>query len=177
MVLDLGAHIGSFTGRALAVGAEFVRAIEPEPGNIELFRKNVDSPRAELIEGAAAVTESRTATLNLKPGASDSHSLTRKSRGGESIEVKTYSLKDLCEGLEPTWLKVDIEGGEYGLDLFESMPDSVTRLFIEWHFHRKVFVEMATDHRRKLLDEFGFSPVWESNWTPQAWWAEGMFQR
>jgi predicted RNA methylase len=54
--LDLGAHIGAFTVRALAAGAVRVVAVEPMPGNLELFALNVgEDPQVVLLPGA--VTE------------------------------------------------------------------------------------------------------------------------
>jgi predicted RNA methylase len=57
VVLDLGAHIGTFTGRALAAGAAQVRSVEPGPENIEMFKLNIQSPLVDLWEGAACVSE------------------------------------------------------------------------------------------------------------------------
>jgi len=41
VVLDCGAHIGVYTREALDSGAKLVVAIEPSPGNLECFRRNM----------------------------------------------------------------------------------------------------------------------------------------
>jgi FkbM family methyltransferase len=40
IVLDCGAHVGTFTREALALGAKLVVAIEPAPENVECLRRN-----------------------------------------------------------------------------------------------------------------------------------------
>lgn len=51
-VLDCGAHIGAFTTRCLQHGAAKVFAIEPEPGNLEMLRRNVKGLPVEVIPKA-----------------------------------------------------------------------------------------------------------------------------
>jgi len=177
VVLDLGAHIGTFTARALAAGAVRVRAVEPVPDNTVLFRRNVDDPRVELWEGAACVSETglETIYLNQHKG-TDSHSLIVK-RGRVPFVVQTWSLAELCRGLDPTFVKIDIEGGEYLLDLLESFPASADRLFIEWHFKHRGNRELAERLSARLQDELGFRRIWGSRWSEKAWWVEEMFVR
>ena len=55
VVLDAGAHIGTFSTYALATGALSVVAYEPEPSNAALARQNLDQqPHATLVEAALA---------------------------------------------------------------------------------------------------------------------------
>ena len=179
VVLDLGAHIGTFTARALAAGATRVRAVEPVPDNTALFKRNVDDPRVELWEGAAWVSELGLETIYLvdleKNKGTDSHSMIVK-RGRIPLVVQTWSLAELCAGLDPTFIKIDIEGGEYGLDL-ESIPESCDRLFVEWHFKHKGNREHAERASAQLAAEQGFRRIWGSRWSEKAWWVEEMFVR
>lgn len=176
VVLDLGAHIGTFTGRALAAGATRVRAVEPVPDNIALFKMNIDDPRAELWEGAACSSgQDEIIYLNQEKG-TDSHSLIVK-RGRAPLTVKTFSLEDMCQGLDPTFIKIDIEGGEYMLDILESFPSSADRLFLEYHFKNKTCRPQAEALKKDILAELGFEVVWGSNWTEKAWWVEEMYRR
>lgn len=180
VVLDLGAHIGTFTARALAAGAARVRAVEPAPDNTALFRRNVTDPRAELWEGVASLSETGLETIYLvdldKNKGTDSHSMIVK-RGRLPLVVQAWSLAELCAGLDPTFVKVDIEGGEYLLDLVESFPASADRLFIEYHFKNKSNRPQAETLRARLETELGFRRVWGSNWSEKAWWVEEMLVR
>jgi len=176
-VLDLGAHIGAFTVRALAAGASEVLAVEPMPSNIELFKLNVgDDHRVRLQEGA--VTSGLVGRERLyvaKEIETDSHTML-PIRGRESIEVDTWSLAELCEEIYPTFVKVDVEGAEYDLDIPDSITPSVQRLFIEWHFKRKWHYDRAQQLRDQLLRQ-GFSTAWESRWGSGVWWTEGLYVR
>lgn len=180
VVLDLGAHIGTFTRRALDRGAEFVRAVEPEPANCDLFLKNVTytADRWDLWQGAAAKTDTGRVDLYLNHNkGTDSHTI-QPIRGREVISVPAWTLQQLCLDFEPTFVKIDIEGGEFSLDIVDSFPASADRLFIEFHFFRKKGDrERSATLREQIIHELGFEPVWESRWTPNAWWAEAMFRR
>lgn len=180
VVLDLGAHIGTFTGRALAAGATRVRAVEPAPDNAALFRLNVTDPRAELWEGVASLSETGLETIYLvdldKNKGTDSHSMIVK-RGRLPHVTQAWSLAELCAGLDPTFIKIDIEGGEYGLDIVDSMPGSADRLFIEYHFKNSTNRPQALALRAAIMGELGFQLVWGSNWTEKAWWVEEMYRR
>ena len=177
VLLDIGAHIGTVTRYALDAGAAKVKAVEPAPDNVHLFRMNVDDPRCELVEAAACGSVIGEETFYLNPGkGSDSHTLVAVRRY-TPIQVKTLSLADLCEGFDPTYVKVDIEGGEYQLDLIESFPDSADRLFIEFHFRRKGDREKGLEIKRKLLGELGFELVRGFNWTAGAWGVDEVYRR
>jgi FkbM family methyltransferase len=52
VVLDCGAHIGVYTREALDSGAKLVVAIEPSPGNLECFRRNMSQ---EIAAGRVIV--------------------------------------------------------------------------------------------------------------------------
>ena len=177
VLLDLGAHIGTITRYALDAGASAVKAVEPSPDNIELFRMNVDDPRCELVEAAACDSLIGEETFYLNPGkGSDSNTLVSV-RGYAPIRVKAISLADLCDGFSPTYVKIDIEGGEYQLDLVESFPDSADRLFIEFHFRRKGDREKALEIKRGLMGDLGFELVRGFNWTAGAWGVDEVYKR
>lgn len=175
--LDLGAHIGAFTIRALAAGAARVVAVEPMPSNLEMFRINVgDDPRVKLLAGAVTSGLIGQEQLYLaKESETDSHTMV-KTRGRDSITVDTYNLAELCEQELPTFVKIDTEGAEYDMDIPGALPGSVQRLFVEWHFKRKWHRERAQQICQQLFDQ-DFQVAWESKWTPGAWWVEGMYTR
>jgi len=106
VVVDAGAYVGDFTVKA-AARAKLVIAVEPDPGSAELLRRNVRGL------GNVVVVE---AALGEGPGAAEM----KGSGGSARIEmekggrVKVVALDDLMEelGVEPTLLKMDIEGAE-----------------------------------------------------------------
>lgn len=175
--LDLGAHIGAFTFRALAAGAASVIAVEPMPDNLELFRRNIGSdPRVLLLAGAVTANLiGREQLWTASEKATDSHTMLA-TRGRTAIDVDTFSLTELCEEHFPTFVKIDVEGSEYDIDIPESVTPSVQRLFVEYHFKRKGHREAALAIREELFTR-GFSVAWGTNWTPAAWWEEEMYVR
>lgn len=173
--LDLGAHIGIFTGMALQAGALAVKAIEADAENADLFRRNISDPRVSFVEAAVAGEEGE-AQFYINPGKGKCmHSLVDR-RGRHSVTVKTTTIEKLCEDFEPTFLKIDIEGGEYMLNLPYSIPKSVDRMFLEFHFGRRS-MRLAGEELREKLDKQGWKPVWEDKWYPGAWNVNAVFSR
>lgn len=170
VVLDLGAHIGSFTKRALTAGATYVLAVEPDPANIEMFKINIAfEPRVGLMHAAVGSHSGSTA---LYLGKTHGHTTTPRP-GRPKIAVPSVTLANLFL-LEPfTYVKIDVEGAEYDLDLPHSLPSSVDRVFMEFH--------LTFGNRPKgeaLRAEFaraGWAPVWETNW--RSAYVEGVFSR
>ncbi len=178
-VLDLGAHIGTFTGRAFRAGAVRARAVEPVPANLEILEMNIDHPLCEVFPGVATGGASGgTCTLyvNDREDITDSSTIASK-RGRHPIEVPAWSLEELCKGLDPTFIKCDIEGGEYSLDLLESFPETADRLFMEYHFKNSKNRTDAAALRLAIMVDLGFDPVWSSPLKPTSWWHEEMYMR
>lgn len=119
IVVDCGAHVGSFTHLALARGAAKVIAVEPSPRNVECLRRNF---AAEIADGRVVVypkgvwhreellvlrqTEANSAADTVvmeQPGA----------RQGETVPLTTVDLLAAELGLERIdYIKMDIEGAE-----------------------------------------------------------------
>jgi len=106
VVIDAGAYVGDFTIKAVE-RAKLVIAVEPDPRSVELLRRNVSGLKnvvvveAALGEGAgAAEMKGSGVSARVEPGRGD--------------RVKVVALDDLMEelGVEPTLLKMDIEGAE-----------------------------------------------------------------
>ena len=151
-VLDVGANIGAFTRMAAEAGASLVVAVEPEPDNIAEFEFNAQfiptGTHVELVAAAAVTGGPDLVTLYLTRGPNKgAHSLARKnaSNGGKkgpipprlSIEVPTVEWTDLlAEGFDV--IKVDIEGGEYGLD-WTRIPNGVRALAVELHLSHQAW--------------------------------------
>ena len=106
VVVDAGAYVGDFTVKA-AARAQLVVAVEPNPESVELLRRNLRGLRNVVVVEAALGERPGFAVLK----GSDYLAYTEPGMGGR---VKVVTLDDLMEelGVEPTLLKMDIEGAE-----------------------------------------------------------------
>lgn len=137
VVMDCGAHIGTFARRALEEGASRVVCYEPFPFSAECTRKNL--PGAEVVE-AAVVSDLAPETLEFYYRPSRLEGATLKHKGAnhkrwdfQTIEVKTVNFWEEVERVQPTILKMDIEGAEWDIFTDKTLPSFVKALFIEVH--------------------------------------------
>ncbi|MFB3778300.1 MAG: FkbM family methyltransferase [Bryobacteraceae bacterium] len=116
-VIDCGAHIGVFTHFALKRGASKVVAVEPDPTNLECFRRNF---AAELVSGRVALVEKGVwnapgrLVLRESTGNSGSNSLVGEEHG-QAIEIEVTTIDLLVSELRlprVDYVKMDIEGAE-----------------------------------------------------------------
>jgi FkbM family methyltransferase len=131
--VDLGAYVGPFTLLASRiVGPEGrVVAFEPDPASRELLERNL------AANGAANVTV-------VPYAVGDSAGTVRFVASGDSagrigaegdLEVRQVELDECCAelGVEPTVMKVDIEGGEAAALGRSSVARRVRELVVEVH--------------------------------------------
>jgi FkbM family methyltransferase len=114
-VLDLGAHIGLFSRRALELGAGHVVAVEPHPENSEHIRRNTEewSDRITIIQAAVDHRSGRTHYTSGPHSNRGTTSPLRKPRGKFHYEVDAVSCASLLWDHKPDVVKCDIEGSEY----------------------------------------------------------------
>ena len=119
-VMDIGAHIGTYTVLAAEkVGQSGkVIAIEPEPKNYKQLLKNIELNNFHNVipQNIALTNHEGLEKLYLSPPpASDSHSLIFSDNKYSSIEVSVKTLDQLLERLnlkKIDIIKIDAEGGE-----------------------------------------------------------------
>jgi len=182
-VIDIGAHIGIFTRKALAKGARVLKAYEPDSDNCRLLDRNLSEYDSSLwnIEQVAVVADDfpvidgHYAKLWVDAaGDGDSsrtalHSLyrTRGARVPVLVPVITWSS---VLALNPTILKVDVEGAELTYDWsLLSKNKGIKQLAIELEN-----VKSKTETKDKIIQDIknaGFELVNEtSGWsTVQIW--------
>lgn len=143
VILDLGANIGMASAYFdyCCPGVRIIAA-EPERANCELWRLNVPSPAANLVEAAVseqvgeamlAISRSTTNRLVAEPQA-----------GGQLVKTVTVdSLAELADG-PVTLIKCDIEGAE--ADVFSRSWDALARV-------RKVLMEVHTPDGARTVQE------------------------
>lgn len=144
-VVDIGAHIGVFSRRALSKGATVLKAYEPDVDNCRLLELNLAqyASKSWSIERAAVVNDDfefvdkQYAKLWVDAAGDGDmsrtalHSLYRKR--GARVPVLVSALKwSSVLALNPTILKVDVEGAEltYDWELL-SKYKGIKRLAIE----------------------------------------------
>jgi FkbM family methyltransferase len=139
-IVDVGAHIGAFVARARALypGNPIV-AVEPEPANRRLLRRNVIRNRWAQVEvvAAAVVPVTGATMVYLDPTNTAGHS-TQSAVSSSAVRAEGLSLDDLflrCGVEEVALLKIDCEGGEYPIVLESNVRvwDRVGNLALEYH--------------------------------------------
>lgn len=121
VVLDCGAHVGTFAKFALARGAGRVIAIEPDPVNLACLKSNLEAEIAggQVTVVSAAVWDRRdklTLYHSLDEWNSGAHSVARERPNSPvKIEVPALPLDEIVEELRldrVDFIKMDIEGAE-----------------------------------------------------------------
>lgn len=148
-ILDVGAHIGLFARYAINCGAKKVVSIEPDPGNISIFKLNVAANnKSKLLEGAIQSDVLYTNNDGLNSGTFSVFGDHRE----PFIKVKSYDWNKILEDVKPDIVKIDVEGAEH-LFLDGSDLPYVEELAVEIHLHRYNWRSRSM----KLIDSF-------SNW-------------
>lgn len=164
-VLDIGAHVGSFTcllGAALP-GARFI-CVEPSAQTSVWLRSNLArnglAERVTVVE-AAIGDEDGSAVLSDSEAVSGSARVVEQSSGGTT--VRAVSLDSLVRelGVLPDIVKLDCEGGEYAAALGSSRAiwEHVEEVYLE---HHPVVGHTFRDlHAR--FSECGLTMVWHTS--------------
>lgn len=150
VVLDVGANIGAASRLFLDRGARKVIAIEPDPTNMALLRRNLAKRPAVVIWAAAGAN----------PGRERFHMHTSKpylsslleDKGRHSIMVPVVPLGALFAQYAPSVVKVDIEFGEYDLPELHYLPDFVRSLALEVHVRYDLVFKHKTQTDAELRD-------------------------
>ena len=117
VVIDCGAHVGTFADMALGRGASKVIAIEPDPTHVECLRRNFSE---EIKNGRVIVIPkavwSKPGTMKLTIGTKNSgmNSLVNEV-GSQTIDVEVTTVDEIVAGLNldrVDYIKMDIEGAE-----------------------------------------------------------------
>jgi len=181
VVLDVGAHIGTFTVLAAEHGATKVTAFEPEPGNVELLLANTSRFGSKIVVHASAVADSTSAdpadglqytTLVIgrdNKGVQNTwrHALEGLSHysgaGGKLQRVKVPLVSFFEEALteDITFVKLDCEGAELAILQNETADwKGVQRLVFEYSFTKERSMEVFLKAVQRL-QAAGFEVMYE----------------
>ncbi len=133
IVMDCGGNIGSFAKRALEDGASVVVSYEPHPALAEVCE--INAPGAEVTPAAVGVSAG-SFPFWWKLDTIDGSTLVKPSRNLKSwneIEVEVLDFWKELDKLQPTIVKMDIEGPEWDILRAGVMPDCVKYLTVEFH--------------------------------------------
>ncbi|MEQ8735432.1 MAG: FkbM family methyltransferase [Rhodospirillaceae bacterium] len=134
-LLDIGAGIGLTAVWAAMHLARpgSVTVVEASPMLIELIDKNARLNNVGLVINWFAVTSNiGEVEFNITPHFWSSSTLPR--HNATSIVVPSTKIENLIEECQPSYLMIDIEGGEYEA-IIDSTLDGVDKICIEIHPH------------------------------------------
>jgi FkbM family methyltransferase len=156
-ILDLGGYIGTFVWFAKKnLDPFFILSVEPDPRNAEVWEANWgNDPDCMLIEAAVTQKGGEKLPLYLGKTYASCNSL-EHFRGRTTVEVDTVAFSEFLVG-EPTLIKCDIEGGEFGLD-WSALPDSVEAIAMEIHQQRPQWIDQMKIIDQQILNQ-GFHHV------------------
>lgn len=143
VVVDIGAHIGGFTYKALDCGAGLVVAVEPDTESANYWRHNLHTAckaenRSILITAACWRSDKKAKTVHyaavgLNTGGGNT-------LGGTGVEVRAVSLDaivrfaaDLADNGRIRLLKMDCEGAEWPILLTTHLLPLVDEVIGEYH--------------------------------------------
>ena len=137
VIVDFGLNIGMFTSYALKRGAKEVHSYEAEQQNFELAKMNVElngvADRAHLNNLAVVGNDDkeRYFSINTKKN-KGAHSLIAK-RGRDTTTVNCVNINEVIDTVNPSIIKMDIEGGEYEVLTALKNYDNIQQLIFEFH--------------------------------------------
>ena len=144
VVLDLGAHIGTFTRDALARNPQKVIAIEANQRNFGLLKQNAklaeSSASIEVLLAAATADTSEShvrlwvypqnARINKPSKMRFVMSSLTHTRFKVPVAIRALGWRELLDEYKPTVVKIDTEGAECSWD-FSNLPAQLKAIAIE----------------------------------------------
>lgn len=145
---DIGAHIGYFSAIAAMIndGAGMVIAFEPRPMNARFFRRHIkkNNFKGVTLYEAAVGEEEKMVLFDTSWG-----SATGRVSDRGKLEVRQVSIDRLVEKGEiplPTFVKIDVEGGE--IEVIKGLRDVIEKA------RPKMVVATHNDECHRFVTEF-----------------------
>ena len=141
VVVDVGAHVGTFDDDALRRGASRVILVEPDPVNVECIRRNFEKEIADgrvLVVPEGAWSSESVLEFSVGLNNSGSGSFVYEESGAKKIRVPVRPLDDMLAKLEirkVNFIKMDIEGAEREAlkGARETLKHSKPVLMLDWY--------------------------------------------
>lgn len=147
LILDIGAHIGSFSHLCWSAGARRIEAFEADSANAALARQNLAYAAIPVREIAVWRSDRTHDTLyhsGYTAMAADGPDPVAVNTGGGHVfapkgrPVETLPLDVLIGDREVSLLKLDCEGSEFPILLTSSRLANVRRIVGEYHIRRDI---------------------------------------
>lgn len=156
IVADIGLNIGVFSIWALQKGARKIHSYEPDKENFELARHNLEinglAERVQFNNLAVTGTDDTQRQFSVNHHKNKGlHSLL-SIRGRDTVIVNCININEIISSIQPTVMKLDIEGGEYECLLSVKDFGSVQELILE--FHHAQLNDMKTHEKYKEILNF-----------------------
>lgn len=150
VIVDVGAHVGTFAVECLRRGAGVVICVEPSRDNVAMLERNTSlyGPRVKVLQAAAWRSDEPSQWLNLSrmPGADHTagYSVVGVTDGACVWSVKMDDIL-ASVGRRIRLLKLDCEGAEFPILLTSRRLDVVHEICGEWH---TAWLRPAPNHAR-----------------------------
>lgn len=156
-VIDVGAHIGSWTLPALAMGATHVYCFEPDRDAIYSLRRNLElnnwSDRATIINKALWHKEDKRILYQVDASVIEPLNLFHV-EDDYTVDCTTLDSYNLI----PDWIKIDVEGAE--LAVLIGAKETILR-------HKpKMIIEVHEKRIRHIIPTFKLEDI--KNWLPSS---------
>lgn len=149
-LLNIGAHIGIWSKRALEMGFD-VTAYEAVKSTAKLAAMN--APEAHTVWGAISTQDG---TLEMYSNAASASVTESKTRGRTELVVPCYDINKILKKLKPLIVTMDCEGSEYQLIPYAVFPKETKALDLEIHITKKEWRESGTKTLTKILKSKGW---------------------
>lgn len=147
LILDIGAHIGSFSRLCWDAGGRRIEAFEADPANAALARENLRNTAITVTENAVWRSDHTGVTLHhsgytaMRPDGPDPVAI---NTGGGHVfasdgrSVATLALDALIGQRTVALLKLDCEGSEFPILLTSRRLSQVRRIVGEYHIRHDI---------------------------------------
>lgn len=152
VALDLGAHLGAASRLMLDRGAAKVIAVEPDPNNLVVLRRNLEGYPAEIV-AAVVGPEAGEGELYSRADRPFLNTTFGYEPGRTVLIVPVVTLGALLEEYRPTVIKCDVEFGEYGMPELHELPDHVRVLAMEVHVRADLVLHQVSPTLPELLEQ------------------------
>ena len=153
LFVDVGANIGSYTVLASKVVGANSLAIEPVPETYQRLRRNINlNDISLLVDSRCCAVGKNHGLIKFSSDMDTTNQVVDNDYLGKSIEVPVKSLDHILEELQPTLIKIDVEGFEP--EVIEGARKTLTLNSI-----LAVLLETVDLKIEKTLRESGFEPA------------------